>query len=351
VTTRSAARFWLWLAASAATFRPVCASAADDTDSNPLQSPDSKAAAQALFDEGRSLVAHQQFAEACPSFAESQRLDPGIGTELWLADCYENNGQIASAWASFKEAAAAAALGRDKREAVARDRAAALEARIPRLMVVVSDAAASQGLEVRRDGMIMASTAWGFALPVDPGAHTIAASAMGHVPWSTTVQVAARADTLQVDIPALEDVPPTVAVQETGALRPDPIEAPPSETPPTHDTGGAGNAQRLSAGLLAGAGLLGIGVGTFFSFDAKSTYDASNQGGGCAPNNRCTLAGMQDRARANQQALVATLAMGIGAAAVISGGALYFFAPRGGSTSVAIAPDIHGGAIRITSPW
>jgi hypothetical protein len=352
VTTRSPTRFWLWLAASAATLRPVSAIAADDTDSTPLQSPDSKAAAQALFDEGRSLVAHQQFAEACPKFAESQRLDPGIGTELWLADCYENNGQVASAWASFKEAAAAASLGHDKREAVARDRAAALEAKIPRLMVVVSDAAASQGLEVRRDGMIMASTTWGFALPVDPGAHTIAASAIGRVPWSTTVQVAARADTLQVTIPALEDVPPpTVAVQEPAAVRPDATLAPPSETPPTHDTGGVGNGQRLSAALLAGAGLLGIGVGTFFSFDAKSTYDASNQDGRCLANNQCYPAGLQDRTQANQQALVATLAIGIGAAAVISGGALYLFAPRGGSTSVAIAPDVHGGAIRVITAW
>lgn len=350
MTTKSPTRFWLWLAASAATLRPVSASAADDTDANPPQSPDSKAAAQALFDEGRSLVAHQQFAEACPKFAESQRLDPGIGTELWLADCYENNGQVASAWASFKEAAAAAALGHDKRESVARDRAAALEAKIPHLMVVVSDAAASQGLEVRRDGLIMASTAWGFAVPVDPGAHTVAASAAGRVPWSTTVQVAARADTLQVTIPALEDVPPTVAVQEPGAVRPDAVEAPPTETPPTHDTGGAGNAQRLSAALLAGAGLLGIGVGTFFSFDAKSTYDASNQGGLCL-NNQCLPTGLHDRSQANQQALVATLAMGIGAGAVVSGGALYLFAPRGGGTSVAIAPDVHGGAIRVISPW
>jgi len=353
VTTRSPTRFWLWLAASAATLRPVSASAADDTDSNPVQSADSKAAAQALFDEGRSLVAHQQFAEACPKFAESQRLDPGIGTELWLADCYENNGQVASAWASFKEAAAAAALSHDKREAVARDRAVALEAKIPRLMVVVSDAAASQGLEVRRDGLIMASTAWGFALPVDPGAHTVAASAVGRVPWSTTVQVAARADTLQVTIPALEDVPPpAVAVQDTGAPRPDAVEASPPEKAPTHDsTGDAGNTQRLSAALLAGAGLLGIGVGTFFAFDAKSTYDASNQEGRCLANNQCYASGLQDRSQANQEALAATLAIGIGAAAVVSGGALYLFAPRGGSTSVAIAPDLHGGAIRVISPW
>jgi hypothetical protein len=346
----SRAPLWLLLAApTAAAVWPLCARAADGTDSSAVESPDSKAEAQALFDEGRSLVEHRQFPEACPKFAESQRLDPGIGTELWLADCYENNGQVASAWASFKEAAAAAALVHDKRETVARDRATALETKIPRLMIVVSDTAAAQGLEVRRDGVIMAATAWGFALPVDPGVHTIAASALGHKSWSTTVQIAGRADTLQVTIPALEDAPQLAAQERTAAPRADMIETqPPPALEPPHDT--AGNGQRWAGALLAGAGLLGVGVGTFFSFDAKSTYDASNQGE-CSTDNLCTKAGLHDRDVANQKALVATLAMGIGAAAVLGGGIMYFFAPRGGSASVAFAPDAHGAAMRAALAW
>jgi hypothetical protein len=341
---------WLLLAApAAAAVWPVCARAADGTDSSAVENPDSKAEAQALFDEGRNLVEHRQFAEACPKFAESQRLDPGIGTELWLADCYENNGQVASAWAAFKEAAAAAALMHDKRETVARDRATALETKIPRLMVVVSDTAAAQGLEVRRDGVIMAATAWGFALPVDPGVHTIAASAPGHMPWSTTVQVVGRADTLQVTIPALEDAPPLAAQERTPAPRADTVETQPPPAPEApHDS--AGNGERLAGALLAGAGVLGIGVGTFFSFDAKSTYDASNRGE-CSTDNMCSSAGLHDRDVANQKALVATLAMGIGAAAVLSGGILYFFAPRGGSASVAVASDAHGAVMRAALAW
>jgi hypothetical protein len=348
---------WLLLGASASTGWAASARA-DDTEASSAQSPDAKAAAQALFDEGRSLVKHQQFAEACPKFAESQRLDPGIGTELWLADCYENNGQVASAWAAFKEAAAAAALSHDKREGVARDRAAALESKIPRLMVLVSDAAASEQLEVRRDGMLVASTAWGFALPVDPGAHTIAASAVGHVPWSTTVQVPARPDTLQVTIPALDDLPPPAevgketVVEPPGAPRAAIVATPPENpAPPRDDTSGAGTAQRVGGIVLGGAGLLGVAVGTFFSFDAKSTYDASNHDG-CLPNNQCLPSGMEDRNRADKQALVATVAMGLGAAAMVSGALLYFFAPSGGrGTSVAIAPEVHGAGIRAALAW
>src|SRR4051812_6541321 len=85
-----------------------------------------KATAESLFVEGRRLLAAGKYAEACPKFAESQQIDSGLGTLLNLGDCYEKNGQTASAWASFREAASTAARSSDSREKVARDRAAAL---------------------------------------------------------------------------------------------------------------------------------------------------------------------------------------------------------------------------------
>ena len=112
-----------------------------------------KAAAQSLFDEGRKLMTAGKYAEACPKLAESQKLDPGVGTQFHLADCYEKMGQTASAWAGFLEAASAAkSMGQSDREKVARDRAAALAPRLSKLTITSAEATAIAGVEIKRDG-------------------------------------------------------------------------------------------------------------------------------------------------------------------------------------------------------
>ena len=49
--------------------------------------------AESLFREGKRLSGEHKFAEACPKFAESYKLDPGLGTLLNLAICHEVGGQ------------------------------------------------------------------------------------------------------------------------------------------------------------------------------------------------------------------------------------------------------------------
>ena len=66
------------------------------------------AAAEALFERGRELMAQRRVKEACPLFEESQRLDAGIGTQFNLAACYEAAGRFASAYTLFLEVAEAA---------------------------------------------------------------------------------------------------------------------------------------------------------------------------------------------------------------------------------------------------
>src|SRR5580704_11253708 len=87
-----------------------------------------KATAQALFDTARRDMDAGRFAAACPEFASSYKLDPGPGTLLNLAVCYEKNGQTASAWATFLDAATEAGrAGETPRVQMAREHAQALE--------------------------------------------------------------------------------------------------------------------------------------------------------------------------------------------------------------------------------
>ena len=58
-----------------------------------------RAAAEATFRQATALMDEERFAEACEKFAASQDLDPGLGTLLHLADCYDRAGRTASAWA------------------------------------------------------------------------------------------------------------------------------------------------------------------------------------------------------------------------------------------------------------
>jgi serine/threonine-protein kinase len=169
------------------------------------QSSVAVAQAQSLYDEANRLFAAKQFEQACSKYAESHRLDPGIGTLLRLASCYERIGKLASAWASLIEAGALAHEKRDAREAKALARAAQLQPKLSRLNVTVSSA--EPDLLLQRDGETIGRGQWGQALPIDPGTYKIEVTAPGKKPWSTSVEIAGNGKTITVEIPPLEPIP------------------------------------------------------------------------------------------------------------------------------------------------
>ena len=71
------------------------------------------AAAEALFTEGRKAFDAGDYRIACARFAESQRLDPAVGTLINLAACNEKLDNLALAWETWQQALRAHFLWKD----------------------------------------------------------------------------------------------------------------------------------------------------------------------------------------------------------------------------------------------
>jgi hypothetical protein len=176
------------------------------------------AVAEALYRQARDLMAAGKYDEACPKFAESQRLDPATGTLLNLAACHEKQGRLASAWLEYSDAQMAARRdAREDRVEYARTRAHELEPKLSRLTLSLASSADDAALSIELDGASVGRAVLGAPTPVDPGLHTVRVTAPGKKPWSTSVQIGASADQQSLVIPALEAAPAEAVPPAQGA--------------------------------------------------------------------------------------------------------------------------------------
>ena len=280
------------------------------------------AAAEGLFYESRTLMQAGRYAEACPKLEESMRLDPGIGTQFNLADCNEHIGKIATAWVAFNDAAAQSKLSNQpERESVARKRAAALEPRLPRLAVDVT--AAPAGLEVKRDALVVASSAWGTAVPVDPGTHRVSVTAPGKQPWETTV-TAREGKVARVSVPRELPEVGAAVVAVPGARPAEPGSVTPAPFPEPVVEGSSG-AQRAIGWVVTSLGVAGVGVGAGFGLASLGKRNESRAH--CSALG-CDSDGVSLRDDAVRNGNLATISMIAGGATLAGGLLLVLTAPR-----------------------
>lgn len=320
-----------------------------------------KAAAEALFDEGKKLMIQSQFPAACDKLEQSQRIDPGIGTLLYLAECYEKSGRTASAWATFREATSAArAAGQADRARQGQQRADRLEANLSKLTITVPEEVGSiPGFELHRGTELVPRPLWNIAVPVDPGEHQIDARAPGRKPFVTKVKVAEQAGRASVSIPPLE-----VSQDAAAAPPPGEPETPPPGTPSEAASGSTGtpppadqppsdgSTQRTLAFVAGGVGIVGVGVGTFFGLRAiKKNKDAED----FCEGTHCSKEAESLTDQAKHAALVSNIGFGVGAAALITGGILYFTLPKTAPSAkrMRLTPlaDAHGGGMFLSGAF
>jgi hypothetical protein len=287
-----------------------------------------KAAARALFEEGRTLAGQGRHAEACPKFEASLKTEPGVGTMFNLADCYENVGKTASAWSMYLEVAALTrADGQKDREQLARTRAKKLEPRLNKLTVdVAPDMNGVRGFVVRRDGSEVIRGMYGSAIPVDPGQHDLEATAPGRKRWEKSVNVTGEGTQTMVSVPVLE---PDAAAAAPIATAPSASVQPITPAQPEQTAQGGSTLRTLGWVTLAvgAAGLVLGGVTGGMALGKKSDLE-----GKCTPDRRCSPDLKDDISSYNGMRTLSTVGFVIGAVGVVGGVVLIW---RGGGKSEA----------------
>jgi hypothetical protein len=299
--------------------------------------------AEALFADGERLMKQGKLVEACDAFAASNRIEARAGTLINLGMCREQSGQLASAWSAYKDSLTRA---KDpKKQQVANERIAAIEPRLSYLTISVPDESRVDGLALTRNGFAVDPVLWNRAIPVDGGSYVIAGHAPGHEEWSTKVEVPKESGKISVEVPRFKDIKKLIAPDPTATkTEPEPLD----EEEPTPAPSMFTTKRKIAVGV-AGLGVAALAVGVVMGIQAKGFEDDAyalcpNPATPCADGDRATE--LTDKG--HSRALVANISYGVGAAALIGAGALWFLgAPTNTEATVALTPRAGAGTAAI----
>jgi hypothetical protein len=280
------------------------------------------AAAEVLFQEGRDALQSGNLPVACSKFRESERLDPGVGTLMNLADCEEKIGRLASAWERWREAIDMIAPS-DERLSYARGRASLLDRRVPRLTITIAGAD-GDATRVLRDDVELGSASFGSPLPVDPGAHVVRVTASGHAE-SQVVVTLAEGDRKSIEAkPGPRLVSPVVNAAAPASMA-------------------TSRSRRTWGWISMGAGAAGVAgaVATgLLMAGNKNTVEEH-----CSQNHICDTVGYE-AAQSGEKLLIPNAVLwGLGAAGIGLGAYLLLFSHEGKSTTALTMRAAHGGSM------
>lgn len=286
---------------------------------------------EALFHQGKELLAKGKIAEACAAFDASQKLAPSVSTVFRQAECREQLGQLATALGLLQEAAR---LTRTAQDASLRalydkviERSRKLEPRLSTLTVTIPEGSQIGGLEILLGTDVLDQGAWNKTLPIDGGTYRITARAPGNAEWTTTVIVGVERDSKIVDIPRLKSAelqqapivePPPRVVAPTPVVQPPTVEPPP---PVAH---------RSRRWMIAGGGAVALlGGALALELVAEAKYDDAKSN--LDPDTQLSL-----WRSANRQRYVAT---GLGVAGLATAGvAVWLYVRNRREQRMAVAP-------------
>lgn len=278
------------------------------------QSTEDRARAEALFKEGRQMMAEGKVPAACGKLEKSQELAPGVGTLINLGACWEQAQRPAKAYAMYKQALHVAAdSGRSDRTRTAFERAKQLEAKIARIRFPASHrfACADNAASDVEPGLAV----------VEPGTHACHLELEKRTRWNGSVTVAANEE---------KTITPEPEKMDASEPRPAPVAA---ENDRDH-----GSATRVAGWIGIGIGIVGLGAGAFFA--VRATGKDSDASGHCDARG-CDDEGVRLGREAKDAGNVATICFVAGGLVTAAGVGLLIFAP---------SPSAKAGAARV-APW
>ncbi len=276
------------------------------------------AKADALVSEGIALSEQGKYTEACPKYAEALKIDPALNTQINLAECYEKIGKPSSAytlWVTIEQIAKTA--NRPKDQAKAHDRVTALADSLPRLKITLP--ADLKGATVKVDGKPIANNDLA-SVAIDPGLHTIDVTANGKKPWHDEVSV--QVGTMPIEVPELA--------------------TPGSEPPPPEHVASMRPSMgfRIAGGIIAGIGLIGVGVGVVTGTNAIRSRDNAQASCGDPNPNQChSQDGVQLWRDAKDAGNISTIGFIAGGSLVAIGAVVFLIAPNRPVVSASLDPN------------
>lgn len=258
--------------------------------------PKERAEARTAAAEGRKALKDKRWADAMTALKKADKLDPGAGVELDLAQAQIGAGKLIEAQKTLTATAAGTEntpAARKAREA-AKKLLADLGTRIPKVSVKVKGPTGKSTVSV--DGVEVDGSA---ETPVNPGSHTIGASAEGFA--SAEREVRFEENVKQELVLELTPSKPAVVEKKSGSRVPGAVVT-----------------------ALGGAGLLVGGIFGGLAFTATNTAKSKCAGNVCPPQ------ASDDISRSKLYGNVSTGAFIAGGAVAVTGIVLLIVAPGGG---------------------
>jgi hypothetical protein len=280
------------------------------------QDPKDLARARERFKEAAALQAAGDFARALDAYKDVAVVKSSAQVRFNIATCEEKLGDYLRATGSYRIALTEATRSNAKELEAAVQRALSdLEPRIPRLLVKRGEGGGVA--EITLDGRPLANPSIGVEFQVNPGPHSVRATAPDKEPFSVEVVMPDR-EHKAVEV-VMKAKPKAIAIApKDGPLEPPP---PPPEPPKSNKS------LRTAGFVVGGVGVVGLIVsGVFFGMrqSAISTLD-----GECGPTHMtCPANAASTRDSGSRDATISTAMFVVGLAAAGVGTTLIIVGSR-----------------------